>query len=110
MDDSEYELTAEDVRERRESGDEVTLLDVRKPREREVAVLPDDLWIPMGEVNDRIDELEDCDRPIVVYCHHGMRSLKVTQFLRDQGLEDVYSLAGGIDYWARKINPEINRY
>lgn len=110
MNTSNYELSAEDLRDRRENGESLTVLDIREPREREVAKLPDDLWIPMGEIGKRTDELTNCDRPIVVYCHHGMRSLKVTKLLREEGLEDVYSLAGGIDYWAREINPEISRY
>ncbi|MFB6347009.1 MAG: rhodanese-like domain-containing protein [bacterium] len=110
MESSELELTAESVRDRLENDESLTLLDIRKPREREVATLSNDVWIPMEEVPENLDSIAEKDRPLIIYCHHGMRSMKVTQYLREEGLDDVYSLAGGIDYWARKIDPEMNRY
>ena len=52
----------------------------------------------------------DDSPPVVIYCHHGMRSLQATQFLRQRGMAKVWSLAGGIDAWSREINPGVPRY
>lgn len=49
-------------------------------------------------------------RPVVVYCHHGMRSMRATLFLRERGLAQTWSLSGGIDLWSRQIDPEVPRY
>lgn len=110
MDLRESEISAEEVRQYQQEGREFTLLDVRKPSEREAASLGDDLWIQMQDVPEEVDQLEECNRPLVVYCHHGMRSLKITQYLRDKGIDEVFSLAGGIDYWSRNIDEEVPRY
>jgi len=53
---------------------------------------------------------EDTNHPIIVYCHHGMRSLQVTNFLRQKGHPNVWSLAGGIDLWAQEIDVDLTRY
>ena len=80
------------------------LLDVREPWEVEIAAIPGATNIPT-----RLQEL-DPDRPTVVLCHHGARSLNVTMWLRQQGVEHVQSLAGGIDQWSRSIDPSVPRY
>jgi rhodanese-related sulfurtransferase len=103
----ELEIAPETVDE---DPDRYTILDVRKPGERKIAALEDDLWIQMGQLPDSLDDLENIEEPIVVYCHHGIRSLKVTSFLRDEGFDEVYSLAGGIDAWAKKIDPSLATY
>lgn len=104
------EMSVEELRERFENGEPVTVLDVREPAEREVAELEDDFFIPLGELPGRVDELREVEEPLVVYCHHGMRSLRASKFLRDEGFGEVFSLAGGIDAWARKIDPEVPTY
>lgn len=106
----EYELSVDELHKKRESGESLTLLDIRKPAEREIVALEDDLFIPMGELSEHVEELEDREEPIVVYCHHGVRSLQAAQYLRDQGLRDVFSLAGGIDAWAREIDTDLPTY
>ncbi len=53
---------------------------------------------------------EDKDHPVIVYCHHGMRSLQATHFLRQKGYPNTWSLTGGIDLWAREIDSEVPRY
>lgn len=85
------------------------LLDVREPWEREIAALPDSLNIPMGEIPDAVADLPR-DRAIVVMCHHGMRSARVAGWLRVQGFDRVLNLAGGIDAWARHIDPSTGTY
>ena len=96
---------------RKESGDNApVLLDVREPWEVATAALPGATLIPMGEITSRAHAELDPDRRIVVLCHHGARSLSVTMWLRSQGFDHAQSLAGGIDHWARVIDPKIALY
>jgi rhodanese-related sulfurtransferase len=86
------------------------LLDVREPWECATASIPGALAIPMGEIPTRAHAELDPDRAYVVYCHHGMRSLSVTMWMRREGFDQVQSLAGGIDEWSRSVDPAIPRY
>ncbi|KAF7597945.1 MAG: sulfurtransferase [Candidatus Dactylopiibacterium carminicum] len=85
------------------------LLDVREPWEFELVSMPDAVPMPMGTVPTRFQELAP-EREIVCVCHHGMRSAQVAEFLARQGCEKVYNLAGGIDAWARQIDPAMPVY
>lgn len=85
------------------------LLDVREDWEHAIAHLPGSLLIPMGQVPARIESLPR-NRPMVVYCHHGMRSAQVAAFLLSQGYGPVYNLTGGIDAWSTQIEPALPRY
>ena len=94
-----------------DAGDDVTLLDCRLPKEKAVAEIDGAVFLPMQELADRVDELDDyMDRKLIVFCHAGVRSMKVTLFLRDRGFEDVWSMAGGIDLWSQAIDPAVPRY
>lgn len=86
------------------------LLDVRFAHEHEYVALPGSVLIPLPELEERADELEALRaRPVVVYCHHGVRSLDGAAFLRALGL-DAVSLRGGIDLYARLVDPRLPRY
>lgn len=86
------------------------LLDVRFPEENAFVALPDSVLIPLPELDERADELEAFrHRAIVVYCHHGVRSLDGTAYLRARGL-DAMSLRGGIDLYSRVVDPRLPRY
>lgn len=104
-----YEITPLEVKQRRERREELTLLDVREPWERQAASIVGSQFIPMADLPSRLQEL-DPDQHIVVYCHHGVRSLSVTGWLRKQGYEKVQSIAGGIDQWSLEIDPNVPRY
>lgn len=105
------EVTPRDVARRRAGGEELVLLDVREPKEVATAAVEGAVVVAMGEVASRLSELEAYrERPIVVMCHHGMRSMRVAMFLRQQGFGDVRSMAGGIDLWSRDIDPAVARY
>jgi len=87
------------------------LLDVRTPREREVALLEPSLFIPLQELHLRFRELAPYkEKRMVVYCHHGIRSDYATHFLKDAGFDDVHNLEGGIDAWSLEIDPNVQRY
>lgn len=84
-------------------------LDVREPSEWAVCRLPGATLIPLGELENRLNPLPR-DRPMVVYCHHGVRSLHAVRRLRKAGFADAVSLAGGIDRWSRERDASIPRY
>ncbi|MEW5878987.1 MAG: rhodanese-like domain-containing protein [Pseudomonadota bacterium] len=85
------------------------LLDVREPWEFEICRIEGSRLIPMRALPVRVGEL-DRDRPIVCVCHHGNRSAHVTRFLMHQGFADVYNLTGGVDAWARQVDPAMPTY
>lgn len=85
------------------------LLDVRTDEEAAICSLPDALHIPMNLIPLRQNELPD-DVPLVVYCHHGIRSLHTAMYLADTGFENLYNLQGGIDAWAAEIDGNMMRY
>lgn len=86
------------------------LLDVRTPSEHQTVALPDSVLIPIQEFQSRQDELEALrGKEIVVYCHHGMRSLNAAMFLEQKGIKAA-SLRGGIDLYAVDVDPSLKRY
>jgi len=91
-----------------ERGSGVVLLDVREDWETALCRLENATHIPIEEIEFRTTELDPAEE-IVVYCHHGVRSAAVANFLRQQGFKAV-NLEGGLDYWARAIDPKMKRY
>jgi rhodanese-related sulfurtransferase len=85
------------------------LLDVREPWEREICSLPESLHVPMNAVPARTGEL-DPDADMVVICHHGSRSFQVGLYLERRGFARVYNLNGGVDAWARTVDPSMPIY
>lgn len=93
----------------REGGRPHAVLDVREPWEVALAPFPGALAVPMREIPARMAGLPR-DAPLVVLCHHGSRSLRVTYWLRAQGLAQVVNLRGGIDAWSLQIDATVPRY
>lgn len=85
------------------------MLDVREHEELLLAALPRALHIPMNEIPRRLGEL-DPRRRVVVLCHHGIRSAVIAGWLDAQGFTDVANLGGGIDAWAREVDPSVGSY
>ena len=102
------EITPTEFVERRSRGESLTLLDVREEWELGVASVPNVVHIPMGEVADRLGEL-DRSREVVVLCRSGRRSLQVANFLQQNGFQAV-NLAGGILAWSRELDATIPTY
>lgn len=102
-------IGARELKERLERGDGLVLLDVREPEEAAICSLPGSLLIPMGELPRRLAEL-DPDAETVVYCHHGIRSAHVIAHLEMQGFPRLTNLRGGIEAWARDVEPSMRRY
>jgi rhodanese-related sulfurtransferase len=104
------ELSPQEFLERRGGGVPLTLLDVRENWEIALAPVPSEVThIPMGEISQRIGEL-DAGKETVVICRSGGRSAQVAHFLEDRGFTSVFNLAGGILAWSRDIDPRIPQY
>lgn len=106
--DVPLEITVQEAAERLRGAEPPLLLDVREGFERDIATIAGSTFIPMKEVPARLGELP-ADRPIIVHCHGGRRSMSVTRFLRDKGYQ-AQNLGGGIDAWSEEIDPSIPRY
>jgi len=104
-------ISASELSERLRSGSETLVLDVREANEVEKASIAGSQWIALGELSDRLGELEAFkDRPIVVHCHLGGRSADATRLLMDRGFGNVKNLDGGIDAWSLTVDPNVPRY
>jgi adenylyltransferase/sulfurtransferase len=104
-----WEIDATALAAKRARGDDFVLVDVREPHEFEIARLPDAKLVPLGSLPERIHEL-DSSREIVLHCHHGQRSMRALEFLRQSGFRRLKNLRGGIDAWSRDVDPAIPRY
>ena len=103
------EITVHELQAKRNAAEDLVLLDVREAEEVALVQLPHSVHMPMGDIPSRLQEL-DPEAEIVVYCHHGVRSLRVAHFLHQHDFARVVSLAGGIDAWATAIEPGMARY
>lgn len=104
------EITCAELKRRLDSGDDLRIIDCREPWEHDLVRLPDSTNIPMNDTPARVDEYRAFECDVVVYCHHGVRSLHVATWLRSQGLDNVLSLRGGIDAWSLGVDPSLQRY
>ena len=87
------------------------LVDVREPWEHQIVALPDSRLIPLGTLAARAEEeLPDRDAPIVLYCHHGIRSLQGCGILASLGYEDLINLSGGIDRYTTDVDRSLPTY
>jgi rhodanese-related sulfurtransferase len=117
MSDPIESITARQLQERFTRGDRLTLLDVREPWERDRASIAPptgvtDVHVPMGYVSSRLDDIRDSSvrRLLVVYCHHGVRSRMVAEWLAGQGVQEAANLEGGIEAWSIEVDPSVKRY
>ncbi len=105
------EITPRDLARHLENGHPVRMIDVRQRWESDIARLPDSLLIPLNELPQRLDEVPaEPAVPVVLYCHHGVRSLSAVTYLQRLGYQHVRSLAGGIDAWSCEVDPAVPRY
>ena len=106
-----WEIGCAAVKQRLDAGEDFLLLDCRENDEYATARIEGATLLPMGELAARAAELAPHkNRSIVVHCHHGGRSLRVAQWLRQQGFSQTQSMAGGIDQWSTDIDPAVPRY
>jgi sulfur-carrier protein adenylyltransferase/sulfurtransferase len=103
------ELTPVELRQRLDQREPLVLLDVRQDWETRLCRLDNAVHIPIEEIELRSDELDPAAE-IVVYCHQGVRSAAVAAYLRGLGFINARNLAGGLDAWARTVDPSMRRY
>ncbi len=106
----DYEITPEEVKSKIDADESFTLLDVREPWEFETARIESAKLMPMGEVPSRAHQELDPDDHVVVVCHHGVRSMNVTVWLRQQGFEKAQSMRGGIAAWSLTVDEKVPQY
>jgi adenylyltransferase/sulfurtransferase len=104
-----WEIDARELEARIARGEDLVLVDVREPHERRIASIEGAMPIPLGELPERVRELDPA-REIVLHCHHGVRSLRALEFLRHSGFRRLKSLRGGIEAWSRDVDPAVPRY
>jgi adenylyltransferase/sulfurtransferase len=103
------EITPLEVKERLERRDGFLLVDVREPWEFEMCRIEGAKLVPLGSLPMNLAALESAE-DVVVYCHHGRRSLDAVAWLRQQGVEGARSMSGGIERWSREMDPNVPRY
>lgn len=105
------EVNCQTVKKKLDAGDTFLFLDCREKGEYATAHIEGTILLPMSELVDRVGELDaHKNDEIVVHCHHGGRSLRVTNWLRQQGFSKAMNMAGGIDQWSQVIDPGVPRY
>src|SRR3984885_13455203 len=105
----DYEIKVQDAAALLQNG-QARLIDVREPWEYATPKIDPSLLIPMGDIPSRAHQELDPDDRLLILCHHGARSLSVTNWLRQQRFEAAQSVAGGIDAWSCAVDPRIPRY
>jgi len=105
----DYEITVQDAAILLKSG-EAKLIDVREPWEHATAHIEGGTLIPMGEFAARAHQELDPDDLLLILCHHGARSLSVTNWLRGQGFQASQSIAGGINTWSAEVDSKVPKY
>ena len=110
MSDS-LEMSPQEVQARLRNG-QMVLIDVREPAEAAIARIKEAVLIPMQSVPAELQRLEGMadDADLAILCHHGVRSLNVAAWLRQRGIENCFSVTGGIDRWSAEIDPSLTRY
>lgn len=103
------EITPEELKSFMDAGNTPALLDVRETWECEICHIDNSINISMSQIPSRMAELKK-DHEIVVICHHGIRSLQVANYLESQGFSQINNLTGGIDAWARTVDPDMAQY
>ncbi|MGA8027323.1 MAG: rhodanese-like domain-containing protein [Bryobacteraceae bacterium] len=106
------EITPQEARTKLEERDRAILIDVREPNEFALSRIEGAQLIPMQLVPAELQHIEALadDAALMIICHHGVRSLQVAAWLRERGVENCFSVAGGMDRWSREIDPGVPRY
>lgn len=106
------EVTPLEVKRRLDAGDALVLIDVREPQEFALSQIAGSELIPMNTIPANLQQVETKAESgtVIVFCHHGMRSLNTAAWLRRQGVDNVQSMSGGIDQWSLEIDPTVPRY
>jgi rhodanese-related sulfurtransferase len=105
-----HTITPVELALRLANGEKLPLIDVRESFEWEICHLADARLLPLSEIHRWAGQLATEREPLVIYCHHGIRSARVCSLLHQKGHPQVLNLSGGIDRWAREVTPALPRY
>jgi len=103
------EITPKDVKARLDRGEKFLLVDVRQQWEFDLCRIDGAKLVPLNALSSSLSELAAAD-DVIVYCHHGKRSMDAVVFLRQQGVDGARSMAGGIERWSNEVDPKVPRY
>ena len=103
------EITPKQVKERLERGEKFMLVDVREPWEHQLCRIEGAKLVPLGTVASNLQMFEAAE-DVVLYCHHGRRSLDAAAWLQQHGVDGARSMAGGIERWSSEVDPSVPRY
>jgi rhodanese-related sulfurtransferase len=106
---NDLEILPREVKQRLDRGEKLLLVDVREPHEYALCQIEGAVLIPMGTIPANLQRFVT-DEDVICFCHQGMRSLDVANWLRAQGVKSAKSMAGGIDRWSAEIDPKVPRY
>ncbi len=106
------EVSPQEVKRMLDAGESVHLVDVREPHEHQTASITGAELVPMRTVPHQLAALKQkaAAAPLIIFCHHGIRSLQTVSWLRRQGIDRCQSMSGGIDAWSISIDPKVPRY
>ena len=106
------EITAAELAAKLRAGEGVQIVDVREPEEFALARIEGSELVPMGAVPQELQRLEGLsdEADLAILCHHGVRSLNVAAWLQQHGIENGFSVSGGIDRWSQEADPNVPRY
>jgi rhodanese-related sulfurtransferase len=108
---SDLEIPCEELKRILDAKEPISLIDCRQPGEHAICRIEGAVLIPLPEFPEYFGDVEvEPDRRVVIYCHHGVRSLNAAAYLRQLGFKGAVSLAGGIDLWSQRVDPGVPRY
>lgn len=98
-----------EVHNKVKSGEELLIIDVRESFELELCKLENAIHIPMSKVPLQLNKIPK-DKELVIMCHHGVRSMRIVNYLKTQGITNIHNMDGGIDLWAREVDNNMTKY
>ena len=107
MDD--IQIAPQELKQKLDQSEQVLIVDVREPWETQMGVIAGAKLIPLNTIPANMEVFANAEE-VIIYCHHGMRSLNAATWLRSQGVDGARSLTGGIERWSTEIDPKVPRY
>jgi rhodanese-related sulfurtransferase len=105
----DIQIVPQELKQKLDQSAKLVLVDVREPWETQLGVITGAKLVPLNTLPNNMGLFDDAEE-IVIYCHHGMRSLNAATWLRSQGVDGARSLTGGIERWSTEIDPKVPRY
>jgi rhodanese-related sulfurtransferase len=105
----DIQITPQELKQKLDQSAKIVVVDVREPWETQLGIISGAKLVPLNTLPNHIEIFAEAEE-VVIYCHHGMRSLNAATWLRSQGIDGARSLTGGIERWSTEIDPRVPRY